>query len=1007
MTHRLLIWLCLTVAVRVAGQSLPAEAHFSRYTVADGLPDNNITCLTQDQQGFIWVGTGAGLSCFDGVQFTNYFKGKTLHNSLPSNYITSLTALPGGKIVVGTRFGLSLLDTRKRGFKSVHIPYQPGMEWVQNTLGPVVCTPFGEIIVGNNAGICVFDTTLKVMYQYNHFQPEDLKSERMGFAHSITPLSNGDALIRGWNGFWRYHQREKKVKKQEATQLKIRNWEAFIASGRTDISFEYANWPDTLFIHQINNQKKTASAIPAYLKSELNWRCNLGFVTDTLLGFSQNHYGFRTAKLNPQTLQLTFSSGAIFKNVHFNHYFYDREKRWWLASENGLFVQSLTQKMLRFVPFETGQDQNRVPRYISAIAKVNGHFFVSANTRIFVLDSQLQVQKTLDVPSEWHNILRLYHWQPNVLEVGTSTHWGRLHLPLEEGRAPQWEELYKTVTLSQIKDRRGMLWTGGTEKVLRYDSTPKKKFTFYEENSTGDLPYAGATYMVETDSAYIWMCGPFSFSRWNPALQKFDRQYQRIPGTEGKEGHYLSLTKGKGETLLFALYGNGLWQWNGNDRPAQRVPMADPALDFIFDIEPDTRSQHYWLALKSGIALFDLKTRRHHLLPNITDRMLNDGISNKLLFFDAQTDSLYVLYEHGVLVVNTKGFHFSAQQIPVYITGLRQTSTGIDLPLHAFPKIKQPNQAISISFAAPDYEAGSSIRYAYRINGRKWQQLDANAPVRFVNLAQGKYLFEVKSITAEGVSSQAASLHFEVLPLFYQTWWFKICLTVGFVLLVWGWFRWRLRQLYKLELMRQHIAADLHDEVGASLTSIQILAQLAVQEDSPRRTAALNKLPEQVNHTATSLREIVWNIQPENNDLNLLIGQLMRYAGEFLERADIFYSLESPDVPPHLQLDLIARQHLVRIFKEALNNLAKHSQTECATIRFKLEKNKLFLQIEDQGIGFDPKLNTGGNGLNNMKNRAQLAGGSLLIDTYPGKGTLLLLSLPLRSGKKWYAYIAP
>lgn len=1002
MAAKALIGIVLLLAWQQAkGQSLPPEEHFRRYSIADGLPDNNITCIEQDEQGFVWIGTNAGLSCFDGVRFTNYFKGTSLHNSLPSSDITAMTILPGGKIVIGTRFGLSLLDTRQRSFMSVLIPYEAGMEWTQNSIGAIVFTHRGEIVAGSSAGICVLDTALNVLYQYSHFDADDQENERMGFAHNMMAMPGGDVVIRGWNGLWRYHSRERKVEKQDASAMGISNWEEFTSSGRQGVFFQYSPWPDTLFSYDSKTGKKGISIIPNSIQKEMHWRCRLSFVNDTLLGFSQNYYGFRTVAMNPATLQVRFSQQAVFEDVHFNHFILDGENRWWLASENGLYVQSLQKGALRFVPMDAGLDQQGTPEALTSIIRAGEHFFVGANYKLLMLDKELRLQRTLNLPPHWHGLWSLFYWQPDALEIGCSDQWGRLRLPVKKDHAPQWEDMYQMAVMTQKKDRQGIIWTGGARGVLKYDGVSKEKFPFYKGKPDGDFPFAGAYYISETDSGYVWMCGPFSFSRWNPALKRFDRQFRRVPGTDRQEGYQLNLVKNKGEALLFTLYGNGLWHWQGDERPAQRVPTNHPNLDVITDIEPDSRPQHYWLALKSGIALFDLETRRHHFLPAVTDKMLDRGLGNEPLFLDHQTDSLYIVYSNGILVLNSRDIGFSDQPAPVYITGVQQISSNRRLPFQGYLKLRRPESDLVISFAAPDYEYGTAIQYAYRLNGGNWQALGAAASVRFAHLKHGKYLFEVKSITSEGISSPPADLAFEVLPLFYQTWWFALGIALSCIAALWAWFQWRIRQLRQMEFIRRSIAADLHDEVGASLTSIQVLTQLATHADPARSKEALEKLPAQVRRTSASLREIVWNIQPGNDDLNLLAGQLLRYAGEFLERADISYVLDAEEFPSHLRLDPIARQHLVRIAKEALNNIAKHSKADHVEILFQRDKNDLLLWIRDRGQGFDPMKVSQGNGLNNMKSRAQSASGTLTIETAQGKGVALSLRLPLYATKKW------
>jgi len=96
-----------------------------------------------------------------------------------------------------------------------------------------------------------------------------------------------------------------------------------------------------------------------------------------------------------------------------------------------------------------------------------------------------------------------------------------------------------------------------------------------------------------------------------------------------------------------------------------------------------------------------------------------------------------------------------------------------------------------------------------------------------------------------------------------------------------------------------------------------------------------------------------------------------------------------------LRLPMDVRHHLYLIFKEAMNNLVRHSSCSQADIRLRQYQQKLLLEIQDNGRGFDLSAAGGGNGLRNMKNRARAIHGILTIDTAAGKGTKVALEVAL------------
>jgi signal transduction histidine kinase len=311
----------------------------------------------------------------------------------------------------------------------------------------------------------------------------------------------------------------------------------------------------------------------------------------------------------------------------------------------------------------------------------------------------------------------------------------------------------------------------------------------------------------------------------------------------------------------------------------------------------------------------------------------------------------------------------------------------------------------TLEFSALNFYSPEKNRYRYLLEGYDpaWVEAGTRRSANYTNVPPGNYTFLLEAFNSDGVAAASPQvLKIRVLPAWHQTWWFWSLMALAVGSVVYVYFRWRLAQRRKVESMRQAIAADLHDEVGASLTSIQILSQLAAHPDPARRSEALEKLPEQVRRTFASLREIVWNIQPKHDALHLLLSQLTRYAGEVFEKSDIQYSVQTDEFPEGTTLDPVTRQHFTRIFKEVLSNLVRHSGAGRAAVFFKKENQHLVMLVRDDGKGFDVEKVRRGNGLDNMQVRAAAAGGHLSLKSKMGESTEIRLRLPLKMKKKWW-----
>lgn len=206
----------------------------------------------------------------------------------------------------------------------------------------------------------------------------------------------------------------------------------------------------------------------------------------------------------------------------------------------------------------------------------------------------------------------------------------------------------------------------------------------------------------------------------------------------------------------------------------------------------------------------------------------------------------------------------------------------------------------------------------------------------------------------------------------------------------------RLRQQMKEMALRNRIAADLHDEVGSSLSSIHMLSQMATQKQGTDESQKniLEKVSTNARETMEKMGDIVWMIKPGENEAAGLKQRMERYAYETGSSKNIAMLLKLEEIEK-IKLAMEQRKNIYLIFKEAVNNAVKYSGAERIEIQATLQDKELQLRIKDDGKGFEPLTTGRGNGLDNMQNRAKELQGRLSIDTAPGKGTDILLSVPV------------
>ena len=213
-------------------------------------------------------------------------------------------------------------------------------------------------------------------------------------------------------------------------------------------------------------------------------------------------------------------------------------------------------------------------------------------------------------------------------------------------------------------------------------------------------------------------------------------------------------------------------------------------------------------------------------------------------------------------------------------------------------------------------------------------------------------------------------------------------------------YRYRVAQLVAIERVRTRIATDLHDDIGASLSQIAIQSELALGEAdvSPGAANALDRIATTSRELVESMGDIVWAINPDRDRVGDLLQRMRYFASDTLTGKNIEFSFRGPETGRDLALTTEVRREVLLIFKEAVNNIARHARCCHADIDVRVERGGLVVQVADDGQGLSVAIVRGnGHGLASMESRARRLNARLDIETRAGGGTRLVLHVPWRS----------
>jgi signal transduction histidine kinase/ligand-binding sensor domain-containing protein len=419
-----------------------------------------------------------------------------------------------------------------------------------------------------------------------------------------------------------------------------------------------------------------------------------------------------------------------------------------------------------------------------------------------------------------------------------------------------------------------------------------------------------------------------------------------------------------------------------------------PGLQASFDYSPSAckgRDGRLWFAMRNGLLMVRPEKIRENPEPPpvVLERFVVDETTVAAYDIDLS----------------------SASSVDGRILELRGPTAELRLP--------PGHNKLQFDFAALSYRSHENVHFRYQLLNfdQNWIEVRNQNNATYSRLPSGAYEFRVIACNAAGIWNETgASLRLVVNPFYWQTWWFRgltlALFTAGVIAIVrylsFRRLRDRMRGLKQQAVLHQErarIASDMHDEVGAKLTRLSMLSDMAAAGPDlpPNANADVREISETARETILAFDEIVWAVNPLNDTLGDLVNYLCRHAEEFFEGGSTECVFDLPKTIPPLMLPTEVRHGVFLAAKEALTNVAKSAAARRVRVRLLVHPAAFDLVIEDDGCGFDPAAPAsrpgGGNGLFNMRQRIEGISGRFECHSQPGGGTRIAFHVPIRATK--------
>lgn len=921
-----------------------------------GFPPQQVYDLLVDKKGFLWIGHELGISRFDGLSFTHYS-----HPSLASLGMTDLMEDRFGRIWCHN-FSSQLFYIEN---EQLHWVQQ--YEFAKEEQFPRMVLNGDELVVTSSRGLFVCNVaTLQTRY----LRTLNGKALR---TNTLTLVGNKVvALNLGMNHQpvqWYLYESGKGVRQLKysledlAKEVKLQHW-ALQPYAHKDTIYATCNpfgqlaklmvRNDSMIMVQsvkandfLNTVTKNGEDVWFHTRTRSSSNSGLSInnlnVSDVVAGMNGNIWVGSINKgllVNKKNSESTVLSVEGIDKEDFIRSITVGASTILLGTQNGkVIVLDKTSKKTMYTyspPYQTSAIE------VARVLKEDLYFFSSSYTP-FVMDARRKKVEPLDIKA----VVKDAAVYNDILFLSTVS--GLVLYPSPLNTAPVWHKPIDRIlgAINYIREPNGLLFIkGGRSDAVVFDEWAHSILCSFKD-------------------------GVYEIS---------DKGIK--PLTLLKERVYASSLEFARNKLLIGTFSNGLIIRQG-DRVKRVTINEGMSSNNIIDMK--VIGNHLWMYQNNAIQILDIDKETI-----ITEVDLPVVVGSTMVDAAEVNDTAYISSTEGVYRVPLKS---ASVQYPIrsYITYVLANNK--DTLLEKEAVLAYNRNDIQIHLAAPWYSSTQPIFFKYRLVGggdEQWH-ITREPVVRFPSLMPGNYKFESLAVHPSGKSAeQSVSFEFEILKPWWEQWWFRILLITAVVVLFYFLYRYRLNQLLKVENIRRSISSDLHDDIGATLSSINIYTELAKRQENNKEFLSL--IQDNTREIIGKLDDLVWSINPKNDSCEQLINRMRSFSEPLLTGANINYKITCSEDLHRVKLNTGIKRNLYLIFKETINNVAKHSRSKNCTINIYYQNKRLHIQIVDDGIGFDESTaRKDRNGLKNIQERARQIRANIKIKSIRDQGTTVQL----------------
>lgn len=945
----------------------------------DGLSNNIVYETYQDSEGFIWIATDNGLNRYDGYDFKTFYHHPEDSTSISSNIVRTLLEDTKGNLWIGTFNGLNIYDRATESFTR----YDDSPDIPNQRLDV-------QHFALDSRGLIWFNTLRTIGWF-------DTNSLEFGFIDPLYPAST--MALDDQDQVWMTSKRG--------------SYDRFVLNENTITSIKETN---TTLMQPLYWGKYSESL---WIK-EASLKNNFDIKTSVLPKLPNDVFARELLEVDENTL--------------------------WIGTDIGLFIYYVDQAKLETVDLGNASTLNSAIR--SIYRDKNGGMWVGTLSGLFHFDSFQKPFVHLDIVDESGDVImglesvdqQIYI---NALGKGLYTYNTESGIVKPKAFNKNPPTGYNFIwTIASMPASNYPLWLATDAGLVLYEPITGnwKHINLSIISGTNSPSFS----IIQTDK-FAWV----SSKEGIHLLSKKDGQIiKSIPLSEYTKASIIQDLALIDQHLFIATEGVGTILYNVETEEVKMLTELVPDSGVIsstptWDLFPD--GHKLWLGTNRGLFLLDLKTNEFEHIQidqNFENRVIfsiekdeNETLwmgterglmsynidKNEIRYYDTNDGLKNIEYNrksvkktsdgrllfggvNGITLFDPSRIQQNAIVPPVYITELEViTSDSTFYPsLKEGQTLKLPwhQNTIQLYYVALNYTNSAQNQYKYRLVGHDpdWVLDEGTRQARYVRLPPGTYTFEVMGSNNDALWNPASkTIAIEILPPYWQRWWFRALIILGIALILWSAYRYRVKRLLAVERMRLRIAGDLHDEVGSGLSGIALTGDLLQRqvEKGAAKPELVERITNNARNLASSLDAIVWLIDPQKESLGDLLVKIRAVGSELLTQSKFQMVEHITEADKERSLSAEQKRNLFLLIKEGLHNIAKHANATNAALTISCNHTTLSLSLVDNGDGFNLEEKGSGHGLESVKNRAHLLKAEFHFNSIIGKGTEIHLKMKL------------